>query len=213
MPVGVGLLRRIVAQQLGRVDRDFLDLRPVHLEHDVAPGGRHGVVNVDDGLLRAAQAFEGGGDQIIASLGQHLREDVIGDRAVADETGDEVELGRARAGEADLDLLDADPNQQVEEAALLLGIHRVDQRLIAVAHVGREPARRRGDDGAGPLAIGQIHLREGAVFLRRVGQHHGKLLLCKRAARSWPGGTTICLDMPLGGLLRHSSEEQQKCHA
>jgi len=31
--------------------------------------------------------------------------------------------------------------------------------------------------------------------------------------RSLPGGTTICLIMPLGGLPRHSSEEQHKNHA
>src|SRR3546814_11898552 len=55
---------RIVAQQFRRGDGDFPDLRPVHLEDDVAPCGRHGVVDVDDGLLRAAQGFEGGGDQI-----------------------------------------------------------------------------------------------------------------------------------------------------
>jgi hypothetical protein len=53
---------------------------------------------------------------------------------------DEVIFGRARAGEADLDFLQANLHQQVEEAVLLLRAHRIDQALVAVAQVGGEPA-------------------------------------------------------------------------
>ena len=187
MPVRVGLLGGIVAQQLGGVDGDVLDLRAAHLEHDVAPGGRDGVIDVDDRLGRAAQRFKGGGDQVVAGLGEHLHDHVIGDRAVADQAGNEVELGCARSGEADLDFLDADLDQQVEEAALLFRVHRVDQRLVAIAHVGGQPARGRRDDLAGPLAVGQVDLGKGAVFLRGIGQHHGTATsLCERACRNGP---------------------------
>jgi hypothetical protein len=93
-------------------------------------------------------------------------------------------------GEADLDLLDADLADQVEEAGLLLAVHRIDQRLVAVAQIGREPARRLGDGARRPFAVGQIDLREGAVFGRRVTQHISVL-----AARGRRSGRK----RPLGG--------------
>ena len=137
MPVGVGLGGGMVAQQLGGVDGDLAHLAAFHLEDDVAPGGRDGVVDMDDRLFRAAQGLERGRDQVGAGLGQHLRHDIVGDGAALHQAGNEIEFGGPRRGEADLDLLDADLDQQVEEAALLFRVHRVDQRLVAVAHVGR----------------------------------------------------------------------------
>src|SRR3546814_10126097 len=89
-------------------------------------------------------------------------------------SSDLVELGRAGARKADFDFFEADADEQVEEACLFLGIHRVDQRLIAVAHVGGEPDRGFGGDAAGPFAIAQGNLRKGAVFDRGVAEHgHG----------------------------------------
>src|SRR3546814_12482018 len=93
-----------------------------------------------------------------------LRRDVVGDAAVLDEAGDEVIFGRAGAGEADFDFFEADADEQVEEARLLLGIHRVDQRLVAVAHVGGEPDRSLGGDAGGPFAGRARNLRKGSLF-------------------------------------------------
>src|SRR3546814_9210328 len=87
------------------------------------------------------------------------------------EARDEVELGRAGAGEADFDFFEADAAEQVEEARLFFGIHRVDQRLVAVAHVGGEPDRRLGGDAGGPFAVGERNLRKGAIFDRGVAEH------------------------------------------
>jgi len=128
---------------------------------------------MDDRLLRAAQAFERRRDQILTRLRQHLHHHIVGNAPILHQRADEVEFGRARGRETDLDLLDADFHQQVEEAALLLRIHRVNQRLIAIAQIGREPARGAGDDIARPLAVGQVDLGEGAIFLGWISQHHG----------------------------------------
>ena len=174
VPVGLREARGLIAQEGGASARDFLDLGLFHAEHDLAPQRRHGVVDVDDRLLGTREAFEAGADEVFARLREYLHEHVIGDLALIDEAADEIVLGGARAGEADLDFLDADLEQQVEEAGLLVRVHRIDQRLVAIAHVGRQPARGLVDHAAGPLAIGQVDLRERAILDRRVLQHgHG----------------------------------------
>ena len=68
-------------------------------------------------------------------------------------------------GEADLDLLVAHPDQEVEHLQLAGRAHRVDERLVAVAQVGGQPARRLGDRPRRPGAVGQVDRREGAVAL------------------------------------------------
>jgi hypothetical protein len=171
MPVGGRETRRLVAQDLGAVHRDLPDVGAFHAEHDLTPQRRDRVVEVDDRLAGAFQAFERGLDQILARLGQHLDDDVVGDAAVADQALDEVELGGACSGEADFDLLEADFHQQVKEARLLFGAHRIDQRLVAVAQVGREPARRLRDRARGPLAVGQVDGLERSVLDRGIFQH------------------------------------------
>src|SRR3546814_8383805 len=84
-------------------------------EDDLAPRGVDRVIDVDDRRFRAFEAVEAGADEVGAALGEHLRGDVVGDAAVLDEAGDEVELGRAGAGEADFDFLEADADEQVED--------------------------------------------------------------------------------------------------
>src|SRR5436305_1856121 len=52
-------------------------------------------------------------------------------------------IGASRAGgEAALDLREAELEQQREEPALAVRVHGVDERLVAVAQVGRAPDRR-----------------------------------------------------------------------
>jgi hypothetical protein len=48
-------------------------------------------------VLGAFEAFEAGLDQVLARLGEHLHQHVIGD-AAATRPRDEIEIGRARAG-------------------------------------------------------------------------------------------------------------------
>src|SRR3546814_2407429 len=96
---------------------------------------------MDDSLLRALQAFEAALDQVAAGLRQNLYEHIVRNPAGLDKAADEIELGRSGGGKADLNLLDADLHKHVKEALLLFRVHRIDQRLIAVAHIRAEPAR------------------------------------------------------------------------
>ena len=140
-------------------------------EHDPALQDRRRVVQVDDRARRALDGLVGALDQLGAGLGQHLDRDVVGDQVLLDDLADEVEVGLARGREADLDLLVAHADQQLEHAALAGRGHRVDQRLVAVAQVDRAPQRRLGDALVGPGAVGQRyrldHLVERAVAVDR----------------------------------------------
>src|SRR3546814_10249646 len=138
------LLGGFVPDDLGGINGDLLDLRPVHAEHDAPPGRRHSVVDMDDSLLRALQAFEAALDQVAAGLRQNLYEHIVRNPAGLDKAADEIELGRSGGGKADLNLLDADLHKHVKEALLLFRVHRIDQRLIA--EIGRAEARRVGKE-------------------------------------------------------------------
>jgi hypothetical protein len=96
-----------------------------------------------------------------------------GNAVLFDQHAHEVEVGLRGGREADLDLLHADLHQLLEEAQLLLGAHRLDQGLVAVAQVGAHPDRRLGDAAARPLAVDQRDGGEGAVFGGGIGQHGG----------------------------------------
>jgi hypothetical protein len=165
-PVGVRVLLGPAGHFLGAVGRDPADADPVQAEDDPALQRRRGVVQVHQRSRRALDGLEGPGDQLGPGLGQHLDADVGGDRVLLDDLADEVEVGLAGRREADLDLLEAHLDQQVEHAALASRGHRVDQGLVAVTQVDRAPLRGLGDDLAGPGAIGQVDRRVGMALGR-----------------------------------------------
>ncbi len=111
------------------------------MEHLLTLGRGGGVVEVDDRAGRALDGLEGAADDVVAALGQHLHGDVVGDHILLDEGTQELVLGLAGGREADLDLLEADPDQHLEELQLLFQAHGHDQRLIAVAQVHAAPCR------------------------------------------------------------------------
>ena len=157
----------VLHHQLGAADRDVLDLVLAGVEDDPAEQRRQRVVEVDVGVVHADQRVHGALDEVLARLGQHRDRDVLGDLVALDQLAHEVEVGLAGAGEADLDLLVAHPDQELEHLHLAGRAHRVDQRLVAVTQVGREPARRLGDGARRPGAVGQVDRRERAVAVDR----------------------------------------------
>ena len=170
-PVGFGLCGGTIAQNLGTLYGDSANFVAGHAEDDLAPCRADRIVEMDDGARCALQALEALFDQVAARLGEHLNVHVVGNAAIPHEPGDEIEFGRARAGKTDLDFLQTDLAQQIEHPCLLFRIHRIDQRLIAVAQIGRKPARRTRDRLRRPLAVRQLDLGKRAVFHGRVTQH------------------------------------------
>ena len=141
-PVRVGVVGGNGLDQLGSVGGQLLDLRAVFAEHHLALQFGGGVVEMHDDVLGSRAGLEGAADQVLARLDQDLDGDILGDHVVLDDLSHEVEVRLRRRGEADLDLLVAHLHEQVEHAALALGAHRVDQRLVAVAQVHGAPLRR-----------------------------------------------------------------------
>ena len=178
------------------------------------------VVEVDDRLLRAADRVVGALDEVVAALRQHLDRHVVGDVAALDELAAEVEVGLARRREADLDLLVAHLHEQLEHAQLALGVHRVDEGLVAVTQVDGAPARGLLDALRRPGAVGQLEgdlLVEGQVLLER----HSRRLLgvdhrftLSSAFRSVSGRTreTPRRGGPGSGLVAAEKKEAHRTH-
>ena len=148
------------------------DLGLAHAEDGFAEGWAGGVVDVHDGLLRALERLEGAADEVFAGLGEDFDGYVARNVAALDETAHESEFGFRRRGESHLDFLEADVAEHLEHAHLLVSIHRLEKRLVAVAKVGAHPYRRLVDHPVRPLAVGELDRWEGGVFGGGV-VHHG----------------------------------------
>ena len=185
-PLRLRVLIRQLLHQLGARHGDVDDAGIVGAEHDAALQGRGRVVEMDDGALGAAAGLEGALDQLGPALRQHLDGDVVRDHLLLDQLAHEVEIRLRRRREADLDLLEAHLHEELEHPRLAVGIHRLDQRLVAVAQVDRAPDRRLGDDRVGPSSVLQLDGLEGNVLLAR-GRHHGFLGRHRKTPRAAHG--------------------------
>ena len=183
-PVGARVVLGDGLDQLGGVDGQLLDGRLVLAEYHASLQLGGGVVKVDDDVLRALARLEGAADQVLTRLDEHLDGDVLRDHVLLDDLADEVEVGLGGGREADLDLLVAHLDQQVEHAALALGAHRVDEGLVAVTQVDGAPLRGDGD----------LLVRPGAV------RHGGVALLV-------PGGLAFAAGPVRGADLRGGGDE------
>ena len=184
----VEALRRVLEHDLrGRLSGEPLAQRrpahreagdPVtfHPEDDPPLRHRRRVVEVHDRAPGAVDRLVRALDQLGPRLGEHRDRHVRGDQVLLDERPDEVEVGLRRRREADLDLLQAEREQQVEEAPLASGVHRIDERLVAVAEVGRAPDRRAIDNDIRPGAVGQLNGLVRTVLLKR-HRHRAQLLM------------------------------------
>ena len=138
------LERGLVAlAELRRGDGDVDDARLVEPEDDAPLQLGDRVVEVDHRPRCTHQRLERPLNQLLAALHQHLDLDVVRDEVLVDDQPLEVVVGLRRRGEPDLDLLEAHVDQRLEQRQLALGVHGVDQGLVAVAQVDAGPARAR----------------------------------------------------------------------
>ncbi len=165
------------------VDSQLLALFFVNAEDHPAEQFGDRVVHVDGAALRTDQRLSGALNQIGACLGQHRDGDIIWDSIRLDQRADEIEIGLRSRREPDLDLLVAHANQQIEQFALASRRHRVDQRLVSVAQIGRQPARGMSDRLRRPLTISQHDRMERLIADVR----HGRRLLYRTRLRLGAG--------------------------
>ena len=151
----LGLVFKVLAQ-LGRVGGELLDLFLVLAEHDLALQHRDRVVEVHNRTLGTLERLVSAANQVLTTLGEHDDGHVVGDELAFNKHADEVEI-RLRGGrEAHFDFLESHGDEQVPEAQLALGVHRVDERLVAVAKVDGAPARGTLQTLARPRALGIV---------------------------------------------------------
>ncbi|SIJ27713.1 Uncharacterised protein [Mycobacteroides abscessus subsp. abscessus] len=177
----------VLHHRLGPLQGDvagLVEAVAVEAEDDLAEdrGGR--VVEVDGGHLRPDERFDGAFDEVLARLGEDGDPHVVGDRIIVDDRADEVEVDLTRRGEPDLDLLEPEFDEEIEHPPLAIGGHRVDERLVAVAQVGAQPARGLPDDLVGPSAV--AHVERDPVLERLVllVRHGGRLLQIHHSSSS-----------------------------
>ena len=169
MPVGFGEARGLLHQHMRAFNRDGLHARFVEVEDNVPPRGADGIIQMHDRTRCARHAFERFLNKVAPRLCQALDRHIIGDASAIDQTTDKIEICRTGAWETNFDFLHAHFQEKIKKPALFLCAHRVDQRLIAIAQVGRKPTWRSVYCTIWPLTIGQINLRECAVFTRWIG--------------------------------------------
>ena len=115
----------------------------VEAEHHAALQRRGRVVEVEDGAPATRDALVGAPDQGLPRLGEHLDGHVLGNAILLDELAHEVEVRLRGRREADLDFLEAHVGEGLEHVQLAPSVHRIDERLIAVAKVDAAPDRAR----------------------------------------------------------------------
>ena len=169
-----------VGDHLGSVGGDLLDAGDVLGEDDPTLQLAGRIIEMDDRAPRAFERLECAGDQFGPALHQHLKRDVVRHAAFLDAPAPEVEVGLRRGREAHLDLLEAHLHERLEHAQLAHGVHRVDQRLVAVAQVDRAPQGRLLDALVGPSPVSQPDRRVGLVLAAGVGHalHRRHVSLC-----------------------------------
>ena len=207
----------VLATPLGAAHRDLLDALAVEAEDDAALQLGDRVVEVHDRPRRALDRLERPLDEVLACLREHDDRQIVGDQLLLDQHAREVEVGLRGGRETDLDLVETEPHQQVEHAALALAVHRVHERLVAVAEIDRHPVRGVVDHAVRPRPIGQM---DGGVVRVLVKRHRHRWLLkggrLGVGRRSPVGFGCVCagraargpMPLPLPGKERDEAEKE-----
>jgi len=164
LPIGVGLLSRAFANADGTLHRNILDFIARLFEYLLALHRRGRVVKVHDGVFCTLEGFEAACDQWFACLCQYLDGDVVRHQVLFDQLAHKVEVWLRCGGKANLDLLEADIDQQLEHRHFLARVHRLDQRLVTVAQIDATPLGCRFDDPVRPAPCALGNRWEGAIF-------------------------------------------------
>src|SRR4051812_46046308 len=101
-----------------------------------------------DRVLRAPHGFDAAGDQLFAALAEDLDRDVVRDEVFLDQPTTKIEFDLRRAGEANLDFLESDPDEHFKILEFFAYAHRLGESLVAIPEVDAAP-----DGGARERAV------------------------------------------------------------
>jgi len=99
-------------------------------------------VEVHDRARDALEALERAVDQMVARLCQDDDRDIVGNQCSSTSTRMKSKSAFEAEGKPTSISLKPTAAEQLEHAPLALDVHRVDERLVAVAQVHGDPARR-----------------------------------------------------------------------
>ena len=121
---------------------------------------------MDNDVLRAFHRLKRPADQVFTALHKHLNGHIVRDIIAFDKRAQDLIFRLGRGREADLDLFNADIHKRLEHLELFFEIHRIDQRLIAVAQIDRAPDRRFFDGFCRPCAVGNVYGHKREILVR-----------------------------------------------
>src|SRR5690606_10569940 len=125
---------------------------------------RGGVIDVDDGSFGTVNRFKGPPDECLAGLHKHLDRDVLWDAVLVNQTAQEIKFRVGGRRETHFDLLETDPDKEVEKLQFLLNRHGLRQGLVAITQINRAPNWSSGEGFVRPSAVGQRDRRKGSIF-------------------------------------------------
>ena len=136
------MLGHAIHHALRTFERHLFDLLAVHVEDDAPKAGCTSVIQVDHGTRGTSSRFNSALDEFGASLSERNDSDVIWNQLVVDQLAYKIKIRLRRRRKSNLDLFEADLNQQFKKPQLALNTHGFDERLIAITQVGTHPNGR-----------------------------------------------------------------------
>ena len=188
----------VLAAQARTLQGDIQHALLILVEHHATlqNGGR--VVEVHNRLRCALNRLKSAGNQVLTSLHQNLNGHIRRNVAVLNESAHKIKVSLRRRRETNLNFLVTHLHQQLEHRKLTVGVHGINQRLVAVTQIHCAPARSLLNDLIRPGAVRQINnnlLVERAVLVYR---HGAGLLVVFHDEFLWVGPSR---STPIVGLV------------
>ena len=146
---------------------------------------------MNDGALGAHDSFHGAADKRIFGGRHDLDGHIVGHQVLLNQLAHKIEFDLRCGGEADFDFFETNLQQVGEHTQFARDIHRLNQRLVAVAQVGTQPDRGLGQHGVGPGAVGQTNGGKGGVLTAGILQHAGELLSGRKTSNPMKNGPLL----------------------
>ena len=153
--IALRLIRKLF-QECCTVHRKLLHFLPALSEHLLSLRNRGGIIKVDHRMGRSLYRLKGLAYDMLPRLSEHLNGHIIGNHVSLNQFPDKIVLRIRRRRKSNLDLLEAHLHKHFEKLQLLIQIHGLHQRLIAVPQIHTAPDGRFVD----------------AVLLHPVISHH-----------------------------------------
>ena len=147
-----------------------------HLKYLFTKHRRGGIVYMHNGLLGPKQRCHSARYQFRPRLRNHLYAHIIGNVIAFNQITHKIKIRLRGRRKCHLNFFKTNLHQILKILSLTRPIHRIGQRLIAIAQIGGTPTRRLREYLIGPAPLRSLHDRKGCIFVFRMGLHHGSVL-------------------------------------